>query len=588
MKSNLLALAAVVLSGTAWAAWPTDPMVDLVVSRQSSNSGAEIRALAHDGQGGYFVAWNQDLSGMPLYDDVYMEHVNANGDLLWNTATDGGVIGKLVVTGTGAQSAFGIVADGSGGFFLGYYDTGNAIRIVRFDSAVMPVAGFNNFMATGSVAAMRTDGAGGLYVMTDTGTATSVVRIDSMGVPITGPVLAASHSDLRTVHMSLDTAGGLVVGYSKYVSPYVTRLNASLQANLNAYSGTGLDTQSGSSQDTCGDGAGGAWSMVQAAQGGGGAVQVYVQHYAADGGVSFRVPDGGVAPLAARVTSTNGLERILNAEADGTGGLLAYWGDSRSGNSLPMLQRYDSAGNAMFNAGGIVMATAAMTYRANGGQVPLIVRQGIDATALWGADNPSTVRAARYELDGGRPWAYGGVLISSNPATYIRRLLAVGSADGTIVIGTTFYGGSGSNTGTIQLKKLLPNGTLGGFLDAGTGVGSDAGSGDAGSNPGDAGTSSDAGADAGTGADAGAGGADAGTGSGTDGGSGGGSDAGNGPVGNSDAGDGGSTNTNTNTNTNNESESKKTSSCGCNALDGSSAFAAMGLALAFARRRRRV
>jgi hypothetical protein len=69
--------------------------------------------LAPDGSGGAFIAWSDNRTGNF---DVYAQHINSSGTLLWTT--DGSSITNIA----GDQRVEDLIADGAGGCILSWYD----------------------------------------------------------------------------------------------------------------------------------------------------------------------------------------------------------------------------------------------------------------------------------------------------------------------------------------------------------------------------------------------------------------------------------------------------------------------------------
>ncbi len=82
----------------------------------SAYYGGSNAVLTSDGNGGAIVAW-QDGRNTPFSDlDIYAEHVNGNGQLLW------GNYGDAVCGASGVQMTPVIVSDASGGAIVGWRD----------------------------------------------------------------------------------------------------------------------------------------------------------------------------------------------------------------------------------------------------------------------------------------------------------------------------------------------------------------------------------------------------------------------------------------------------------------------------------
>jgi len=135
VKKLWLALT-VVLSSTAYAAWPTDAGDDVPVSNLNVS---EYPSVVNDGLHGVFVVFTHSDSVQAK--TVRAEHFNDQGDRLWTTPdADGGVIGKDILglsIGTGYYGKALAVADNDGGFIAGYTPGASGgpytISLQRFD-----------------------------------------------------------------------------------------------------------------------------------------------------------------------------------------------------------------------------------------------------------------------------------------------------------------------------------------------------------------------------------------------------------------------------------------------------------------------
>lgn len=115
--AGLLGIAS--LSRPAAAAWPTDPNVNLAVSTAPGSQTAP--AVAQDGEGGVFVAWQGLRDTIP---DVYVQHVLASGtvDPAWPAH-------GLAIGGPDSTRLYPLItADGAGGALVAWMDfhAGNA------------------------------------------------------------------------------------------------------------------------------------------------------------------------------------------------------------------------------------------------------------------------------------------------------------------------------------------------------------------------------------------------------------------------------------------------------------------------------
>ena len=506
MRSRTAVAGLVSLLGfAAWAAWPTSSTEDVVVNRIST---AELGGLVSDGQGGFYVIWADGRLGGTVIDDIQGEHLNANGDRLWNSATDGGTIGKTLFSANGDQAITGVAAGPGGDFYVAWRDGPNMLQLRRFDSNGAQVAAYNTFTATGSSLAIVSDGAGGLYAGVNTGPSASITRLDPMGVPIAGLAAVAGGGDVRALGLVRDPFG-VIAGYGLSTNALQLRaFTPTLQVRftVNPYS----STISFGAQDWGTDEQGGAW-VVGAANDG----DLLLQQVFADGGLRYGVADGGAARAPLMATPAMGAQNVFNLEPDNEGGAWILWKDNRSGQTLLYAQRVGADGGLQLDPNGEVMATTRVATRANGsGNIRPVVR-GDAITVVWTQDMPALIRAQKLFTDGGRAYPFGGVVVSTPPASfaYMRRTLTNADPQGNLITAASYYFTSGSNTPEVRVKRLLADGTFGDggvATDGGAGGGAGGGTGGAGGGTG------------------GTGGGAAGTGGGSAGGAGGGGNSGGG------------------------------------------------------------
>ena len=119
-------------------------------------------SITSDGSGGAFIAW-RDLRNGDF--DLFAQRISNAGSLQW------GVNGVAVAVADGFQQIPSLVADGSGGVFIGWYDTrsaGAGIYTQRLNSSGVALWTANGVAAStnGSPdeAIITSDGAGGIFV----------------------------------------------------------------------------------------------------------------------------------------------------------------------------------------------------------------------------------------------------------------------------------------------------------------------------------------------------------------------------------------------------------------------------------------
>ena len=152
----------------------------------SASGDQRYPAVLADGQGGAFVAWQDEVSG-----DIVAQQISASGTLL------GAANGLVVCAASGVQSLVQIVSDGQGGAILAWEDrrAGSTADIyaqrlsdqrqLLWNATGMPVC-----TATESQAffKLKADGAGGAYLAWQDGRSGSqdiyAQRLDANGAPV--------------------------------------------------------------------------------------------------------------------------------------------------------------------------------------------------------------------------------------------------------------------------------------------------------------------------------------------------------------------------------------------------------------------
>ena len=180
------------------------------------SSSVTHHTVTEDGSGGFFLAWEKN-TGSDI--DLYIQHFDAAGTATWNP---GGVV---ITTASGDQTSPAIASDGSGGVFVAWQDElSYDIYLQHFDTGGSPLAasgGIPVCTAAGeqSGAAMTADCSGGVILAwydTRNGSATDLyaqkinafnqVQWTADGVPVTTAAgIQYTHSILA------DGSGGAVI-----------------------------------------------------------------------------------------------------------------------------------------------------------------------------------------------------------------------------------------------------------------------------------------------------------------------------------------------------------------------------------------
>lgn len=333
----------------ALADWPTSSLVNVPVC---TAAGAQLGpVVTTDGSGGVILTWSDARAGSTNY-DMYAQHVLASGVVDPGWAANG----QAICTATGRQFTPKILSDGAGGAVLTWHDfrngtTSDVYAQHVFASGVVDPAWPANGQAICTAAGnqnaivMVSDEAGGaIMAWRDfrAGTTSDVYAQHVFGNgqidpawPVDGRALCTqpdSQSHPITPTIARDGHGGAIVAWQDFRSQATfdvyaqhVRANGSLDPAW-PVDGRALCTAANDQRnpDMVADRAGGAIVCWRDSRGGT-TSDIYAQHVRADGVVDPGWPvDGQV------VCSAVGDQQLPRIAADGAGGALIVWVDSRS------------------------------------------------------------------------------------------------------------------------------------------------------------------------------------------------------------------------------------------------------------------
>jgi hypothetical protein len=165
-----------------------------------------------------------------------------------------------------------------------------------------------------------------------------------------------------------------------------------------------------------------------------GSYDIYAQRVNATGTVQWTA--NGIVLCAATLT-----QQHPTIAADGSGGAIVTWYDSRSGGNDIYAQRVNASGVAQWTADGVALCTAAGIQ-----QYPTIVSDGAGGAIITWYDVRSgnaDIYAQRVNASGAAQWTADGVLIcTATSSQYTPKIIADG-AGGAII--TWYDGRSGNN-----------------------------------------------------------------------------------------------------------------------------------------------
>lgn len=298
-------------SGVSAAGWANNG-----VRLATSNATQSTPAIAPDGAGGAFVAW-QDMRGADA--DIYLQHVDGAGAVVagWPAA------GLGIAVGSGAQVAPSVIGDGAGGVFVTWQDR----RAGHDDIYLQYVTG------AGAVAS---------------------------GWTANGLLVCGAAGDQRLPVIDADGAGGVVLAWQDQRAGgwdvYCQRVQggASLASGWSA-GGVALCTATGDQVAVriVGDGGNGLLAVWQDRRGGGWDI------YAARRNGAAALVAGWSAGGTALTTAADD-QTVPGLAPDGAGGAYFAWQDRRTGGADIQVTRLAADGSlpAGWIAGGNLLCGA--------------------------------------------------------------------------------------------------------------------------------------------------------------------------------------------------------------------------------------
>ena len=459
--AELLALL-LLLPRPAAAAWPIDPLMNVPLCTAARDQ--DYSASISDGAGGAIVTWVDYRSGNG---DIYAQRISATGAVLW-TAN-----GVALCTATGDQSGPAIVADsgapgeaGSGAIVIwqdnrnGAYDI-YAQRISAAGTIQWAANGVALCAATGNQwnpAAVSDGGSGAIIVWLDqrSGDHDDVYAqriLAGGGVQWTagGVAVCTAAGSQGDVTIAPDHAGGAIVAWDDNRAGnydiYAQRISGAGAVQWTA-DGVALCAATGGQYAPAIVTDSGSGAIVTWFDQRGGNYDIYAQRIQAGGVVGWAT--GGVA-----LCSDAGDQYYPVIVADGAGGAIVAWFDTRSGNDDIYAQRISSAGATQWMANGVAVCTATSTQ-----WYPTIVTNGAGGAIVGWTDsrNPTDdIYAQRISMAGTTQWTANGVALCKADGWQELGAIVPDGAGGAIA---TWVDGRSGNF-DIYAQSVLTDGTLG-------------------------------------------------------------------------------------------------------------------------------
>lgn len=320
--------------------------------------------LVSDGAGDAIIAWTDYRPGATS--DIYAQRLNAFGVPQW--AADG----VAICTATGNQGLAQLVADGLGGIIVTWEDARSGaadIYVQRVNASGAAQWAANGIALCTAMddqvfPVITTDGSSGAIVAwydfrSGSDSDIYVRAVNFLGSPVwisNGVALCTAAEDQTQPVIVSDGAGGAVVAWQDYrsgtgIDVYVRRVSA---AGAPLWAGDGVDIRAASTPGNASfpviasDGEFGALVAWQDDRSGN--LDIYARRIGAAGGPLG--PGTGIALCEAPFNQFTGA--II---ADGTGGAIVAWGDTRDGDHDVYAQRIDAAGTPRWAADGAAVST---------------------------------------------------------------------------------------------------------------------------------------------------------------------------------------------------------------------------------------
>lgn len=403
-----------------------------------ATAGSQYTAKAvSDGAGGAIVVWTDSRSGV---NDIYVQRLDASGRALWTPG------GRAVCDAANAQTYPAITADGAGGAVIAWHDersgAGSDIYVQRINENGDPYWAANGFAlctATGlqSRPTLVSDMAGGAVVAWQdargpTGYDIYAQRIGAAGAALwtaNGVLLSNAALDQLLPVSAPSGVGGAIVAWLDY------RSDPDGDIYFRAVSPTGVAYGTSGGVPACtapqnqgslqivggGSQADFAAYLVWEDARGGADFEVYAQHVTNSAMVLW--PANGIS-----IASGPGNQLNPQIAADGMGGAIVTWADTRGADTDIYAQRIDRTGADFWQEDGLPVCVLAGQQRE-----PRIVSDGAGgAVIVWEDGRPGALDIDLYgqRLDpvGNPMWGSGGAQMTGAAASQRIEALAADGA----------------------------------------------------------------------------------------------------------------------------------------------------------------
>lgn len=459
---QLFSFLLIIVGFCATAQWSPNPSLNNAICALSSHQ-MDVQ-LVSDGNGGAIVVW-RDGRNISNSMDVYAQHINAFGALMWN------VDGVAICNATLDQYAPRLVSDGSGGAIIAWYDNraGNydiyAQRINASGTVQWATDGVAICTATGNQNAhqLLADGSGGAFIVWSDGRVGGPnadiygQRVNAAGVvqwATDGAAISFASSLQNLPQLTTDGANGFFVTWEDWRSfgqadIYAQKVSANGSYSW-SYLGVGICLENNGHQynsKIVADGAGNAiicWQDKRSSS----QDDIYAHKINTNGVVQWA--NNGVL-----ICNAGGLQINEQMITDAAGGAIICWEDRRAGQDI-YAQRINGAGAVQWTANGVAVCNDA----ANQNEVQMIPVSGGGAILCWSDyrnPQPADVYAQKINSSGLAQWAANGVPVSNATNDQAAPAITADGNDNAIIAWRDLRTAADYD---IYSSRLLSNGTL--------------------------------------------------------------------------------------------------------------------------------
>lgn len=447
---------------TASAQWSVNPAINTPVVTDINRQNANC--IASDGSGGAIIAWwNYNLAANNY--DIYAQRINSQGVIQWAAG------GVPICTNPGFNHVPYITSDGEGGAIIAWSDTRNVKNEVFAQkiNASGVVQWAENGVSVGTVAThyqhgspeITTDGNGGAIIawadwrkneFNDEFKAIYAQRISSNGITMWGvggrPLNDNTSESNDNPRIVSDGSGGAVVTWSQWIGKYPSGDRNVFAQKVN--SAGGLDWGAGSlticsapneqaHSRLAADGAGGAIIAWQDTRDG---TKTYPYAQKVSSGGTIQWAENGIRVSSA--TTNYGRHRLVG---DGNGGAIITW---ESTTTIVWGQLLNTSGLPQWTADGVAIVAGAN---------PQIISDGANGAVItWEASG--NIKAQRMNPSGALLWATSGAIVCNNTENQWGPVLTTDGSGGAI-ISWDDYRNEFVNSTDVYAQQISSSGAIG-------------------------------------------------------------------------------------------------------------------------------